>query len=462
VTHPVPGPRDALGWVWQHFLPRARIGVRIVTAVATAMALVLLAAGAFVFWRVSYALDRQLDQDLRAYADVVTRAVRAGGRLPADNPGEVSQTYTTSGRLLAKSDRGVRRLLAATAVRAATGTPRQVELGRFLPAPDRTPYRLRYQQVATPDGPVVLVAGISRHKHDEALRELLGQLAIADLATILAAAAVGWGVTRAALGPVERYRRAAAAAGGNPSARLPIDATREDELTRLGMTLNGLLAAIEAGQRRERQFLADASHELRSPLALMSAEVEWARHRPRTSAELDRVLASLGEEVARLASLADALLDLEEVSDSSSTRREPVDLAELVGRAVAAQRKTADQLGRTIVVHATSGTIEVEPHWVELAVDNLVGNALKHGSGTVTVTAGFDGDVAVIEVGDEGVGIPAALGTAAFERFARADASRTTPGHGLGLAIVAAVAHRHGGSASLDGGRVRLTLAASE
>ena len=133
-----------LGPVWRRFLPRARITTRIVAAVSVAMAVVLVAAGAFVYWRISFALDRQLDQDLRAYTDIVVRDVRAGESLPADNPGEAAQTYDASGSLLAKSDAGVRTLLDSTTVRSATTTARVVDLGDQLGrwvAKDEASYR---------------------------------------------------------------------------------------------------------------------------------------------------------------------------------------------------------------------------------------------------------------------------------------------------------------------------------
>ena len=196
--------------LWRRFFPNARIRVRIVAAVTLAMTAVLLAAGAFVFWRVSYALDRQLNQDLRVYSDLVSAGLRNGQPLPADKPGEVSQTYSTGGQLLAKSDRGVRRLLTPARARSATRTPHRVGLGRFLPPPDQTPYRVTYFTSPTPSGTVVVATAISRNKHDEALRELLLQLGIADLVTVAAAGLVGWAATRAALDPVERYRRRAA------------------------------------------------------------------------------------------------------------------------------------------------------------------------------------------------------------------------------------------------------------
>jgi signal transduction histidine kinase len=442
-------------WLWRRFLPNARIRVRIIAAVVVAMTTVLLVAGGFVYWRVSYALDRQLNQDLRAYTDLVTSQLVAGERLPADKPGLVSQTFAADGRVLEKSDQGVRRLLTDQQIRSATSRPEALDLGRFLPPPDQTPYRVRYFTTPTPQGTVVVATAISRHKHDEALRELLLQLALADLATIAAAGLVGWGATRAALDPVERYRRAAAAAGGDPTRRLPIDPGRDDELTRLGTTLNTLLAEIEHGQARERQFLADASHELRSPLALLAAEIEWARSRPRTTQEIDTVLASVDDQIKQLASLTNALLDLEEAKGRQH-ESVLVPLDDLLVGAVAAPSKLARAAGRDVALDASATAVRVDRPWMELAVANLVTNAVKHGQGTITVTGQTSDGCVQISVTDEGPGVPASLGDTAFDRFTRGDPTRSTPGNGLGLALVQAVAGRHGGHASLIDGGVML------
>jgi signal transduction histidine kinase len=439
-------------WIWRRFLPNARIRVRIIAAVVVAMTVVLLATGGFVYWRVSYALDRQVNQDLRAYTDLVTGQLKAGEVLPADKPGLVSQTFASDGRSLDKSDQGVRRLLTDQQIGSATSHPQRLDLGRFLPPPDQTPYRVRYFTTVTPRGTVVVATAISTHKHDEALRELLLQLCLADLATIGAAGLVGWGATRAALDPVERYRRAAAAAGGDPRRRLPVDPGRDDELTRLGSTLNTLLAEVEHGQTRERQFLADASHELRSPLALLAAEVEWARSRRRTPQEIDTVLASVAVQVEQLVSLSNALLDLEE---ATGRQREstPVPLDDLLAGAVAQPTEVARAVGRDVVVDAPATTVSVDRPWMELAVTNLVTNAIKHGRGTITVTGRTTDGSAAVRVTDEGGGVPASLGNTAFDRFTRGDPTRSTPGNGLGLALVRAVAERHEGRASLiDGG----------
>ena len=446
--------------LWSHFIPHARIRVRIVAAVVIAMTAVLIVAGTFVYWRISYALDRQLNQDLHAYTDLVTTGLQTGDPLPADKPGLAAQTYTPDGRLLDKSDSGVRDLLTADQVRSARSQEQTFDLGGFLLPSSENPYRVRYVTMPTPEGKVVVATAISRHKHDEALHELLIQLLLADLATILAAGVVGWGATRAALDPVERYRLAAAAAGGDPTRRLPVDDDRDDELTRLGTTFNTLLAEIELSEQRERQFLADASHELRSPLALLAVEVEWAQHRPRTAAEIDQVLTSIGGQLERLVDLSNALLHLEELQAGVPADRVPTPLNELLDRALADATALALAQGRELSIEATSAPVPVNPRWFGLAAANLVTNAIKHGSGTIVVRGVIEDERLILTVTDDGGGIPAALGPRAFDRFARADESRSTVGNGLGLALVKAVADQHCGTATLIRGGVKIEVPA--
>jgi signal transduction histidine kinase len=226
----------------------------------------------------------------------------------------------------------------------------------------------------------------------------------------------------------------------------------------LGNTFNELLADLDAGRQRERQFLADASHELRSPLAVLAAEVEWVRHRERTPEELSQVLDSIAGQTQRLASLADALLNLEEANESAPTRTEAILISALATNSARPFRTMAGDLGRSIHVTASAANVEVEVRWVELALSNLIANALRHGQGDITIHIAEMNDHLIIEVTDQGPGIPDELGETAFERFARADASRTTPGNGLGLAIVAAVAKRHDGTVARIPGGVRMSL----
>src|SRR4051794_15235699 len=229
------------------------------------MTVVLVAAGAFVFWRVEFALNRQLNQDLTAYREVVEKAVATGTVPPSDTPGQSYQVYNRQGHIIGGTS--TRRLADRHVVEDTFhGQRHREDVGSFLP-PANHPYRLVTTQVRTHTGPVVVASAISRHKHDEALRELLLQLAIADLLTLAAASVVGYGVARGALNPVEKYRQAAAHA--DTSATLPVVDGKDDEITRLGHTFNALLGRIDEANTRERRFLADASHELRSPLALM-------------------------------------------------------------------------------------------------------------------------------------------------------------------------------------------------
>jgi signal transduction histidine kinase len=314
----------------------------------------------------------------------------------------------------------------------------------------------------------VVAAAISRSKHDEALRELMLQLVIADLATLAAASLVGYGVARGALRPVERYRIAAERADG--ASTLPVEPGRDDEVTRLGHTFNALLARISAANERERQFLADTSHELRSPLAVMRAELEMALLRPRPAAETTAALESLRSQVERLIAVSNALLELEEVRAGDVFDGEQIDVTELVAElAERYARKAADQ-GRSIetvssppsdpLSSADGVLLQGNRHWLDVALRNLVSNALRYGAGTITISAAEAGDLVRLTVSDEGPGFPQEFVGKAFDRFTRAEASRTAPGTGLGLSLVQAVAEAHGGTAAITGSSVTLDLPA--
>jgi signal transduction histidine kinase len=440
-----PPPGDRRLTLWQRLVGDRPIVTRLVVAVAAAMTVVLVVAAAFVYWRVSYALDRQLDQDLAAYRQVVERAVRSGQEPPGDTPGETFQVYDARGRVV-DGNRAIPPLLDAEALADARAGESRFDVGRFLP-PSAHAYRVVGHVVSTPYGDRVVASIISRHKHDEALRELLLQLAIADVLTLAGASFVGYRTARAALDPVERYRRAAELSDGT-GRRLPVAEGRDDELTRLGHTFNDLLARIEAGAVRERQFLADASHELRTPLSLMRTELEWAAHRPRSPEQTTEVLTSIQAQVNRMVDLANALLDLEELRGSGPTRREEVPVPDLLRDAV----RSAAPRDAAVVVDAPDVTVRVDRRWTGLAVANLVANALRHGTGEVRVEARVEGDLLTVAVCDEGPGFPPEFRDRAFDRFTRAEQSRTTPGSGLGLALVRAVAEAHGGTAFVAGG----------
>jgi signal transduction histidine kinase len=444
--------------VWRRLVGDRPIVTRLVLAVTGAMAVVLTVTGGFVFWRVEFALDRQLDQDLKAYQDVVERAVASGASLASDTPGQSYQVYGSDGRVVA-GDARVRLIDEEARQDAAADGEHHEDVGNLFP-PVAHPYRVVATPVRTASGEVVVASAISKSKHDEALRELFVQLVLADLAALAAAAVVGYGTARAALDPVERYRVAAETASAADDLRLPVPEGRDDELSRLGHTFNGLLARIALANERERQFLGDASHELRSPLALMRTELEWALMRPTDDPEEDRTaFQSLQGQVERLIGLSNALLDLEEVHSTTATPQDAVELPGLLAEVVAGFTAQAEAQGRSLTCDVTPGLVVTgNRRWLELAMDNLVSNALRYGEGTVAVVATADADATRISVTDEGAGFPDDFAGKAFDRFTRADPSRASRGTGLGLALVQAVAEAHGGQAAIDGSGVRIEL----
>ncbi|MFF7130653.1 ATP-binding protein [Streptomyces sp. NPDC008240] len=431
---------------------RLPVVTRLVLAVAVTMSLVLTGAAGLVYWRVQTALDRQLHDDLAAYQRSLDRSVRAGTAPPPGPSGSLHQVLDRRGRVLDASAGAGRRALLTPAELDSVGHGHAVrrDIGSLLPITPDT-LRLQAKRVGAGGETRIVVAAVRRGHRDEALRELLAQLALASGLTLIAASYVGYRTARAALRPVERYRTAAATlADGAQNLRLDVPADRDDEITRLGHTLNRMLDRLEASAVRERRFVADASHELRTPLALLRAEVDVALHRPRPAAELTETLRSVDAEVQRLIDLSNALLDLEELGGTDHITRAPVPLTELAGTAVAPHLRTAERTGRALTCDAADTTVDVDARWLVPAIGNLLANALRHGHGTVRLTAAVHEGRLRLSVTDEGPGFPPEFLPRAFDRFARAEASRTSEGSGLGLAFVRAVAAAHGGTARAE------------
>ncbi|MGW3243174.1 ATP-binding protein [Streptomyces sp. NPDC001070] len=429
-------------------LQRLPVVTRLVVAVAVTMSLVLTGAAALVYWRVQSALDRQLDDDLTTYRHSLDRAVHSGSALPPGPSGSLYQVLDAHGRVLDASDAVRHDPLLTTAELGGVTEGHLVrrDVGSLLPI---TPDTLRVQatRVTAAGQLCVVVAAVRRGHRDEALRELLAQLAFASGLTLMAASYVGYRTARAALRPVERYRSGAAAlADGGQDVRLDVPADRDDEITRLGHTLNRMLDRLAASAAREHQFIADASHELRTPLTLMRAELDVALHRPRTAEELTDTLRSVDTEVSRLVTLADTLLDLEQLDSGEHIQRTDVALSRLLDDASAPYRTAAGRDGRTLTTAYDETSVHVDPRWLWTAIGTLLDNALRHGAGVIGLRATVRDGRLRLSVTDEGPGFPADFLPHAFDRFTRAETSRTTPGTGLGLALVAAVAASHDGT----------------
>jgi signal transduction histidine kinase len=276
-------------------------------------------------------------------------------------------------------------------------------------------------------------------------------LALSGLGAALLAVAAAALLTRRGLRPL---RRLADAAGeiertADPSRRLP-DTGVADEIGRLTGVLNRMLSSLETARASERRFLADASHELRTPVTALLGNVEYAA---RHGAD-EEVIADLQRDAARLARLVDDLLVLER-SGAAQQDLGTVDLARLVSDVVAAH---PDERVAAGVVEAVE--VQGEADALRRVLENLIENGLVHGppGGRVTVSASRRDDVALLTVSDDGPGPGPEQRERMFERFWRGPDSAERPGSGLGLSIVSAIVERHGGRVTVEGSAFTVEL----
>jgi two-component system OmpR family sensor kinase len=425
-------------------LNRFPIRLRLALAFALAMAAVLAAMGAFLYFRLGTSLDESVDQGLETRAAEVSALAARGDTTLDQGQGDdeaFAQVLDSEGQVVDSSPQlADRTLLEPTELREAAQGVVNLERGgaRLLATP-----------VDTQDGRLVVVVGASLEERDEALNGLLGELSVVGPIALLLASLLGYGVATAALRPVEAMRAEAAGVSAvEPGRRLPLPRAR-DEISRLGSTLNDMLDRLERALERERSFLDDASHELRTPLALLKTELELALRNPRSHAELEQALRSAAAETDRLAQLAEDLLVLAR-SDQGRLplRRAPVSVHGVLSGVAARFGRRAEEAGRVIEVDAADGlVVPADAVRLEQALGNLVENALRHGEGSIRLSA-VEGDGRVeLHVLDEGGGIPPEFVPRAFERFTRADQSRAGAGAGLGLAIAQVIAQAHDGFA---------------
>jgi signal transduction histidine kinase len=429
---------------------RLPIRLRLTFAFAGAMAILLGATGAFVYLRLGSSIDATINSGLRTRSsDLAALVQQSGGtlgdaqRADVGEPGDsFAQVLRPDGTTLDSSTPLLSRAEVARAMRGSFTVDRA-----RLPGFDDSARLLALPLVA--DGRrLVLVVGASTESRAETLEGLLTQLLVAAPIALVLASLLAYALATAALRPVESMRRRAASI--HPSdrgQRLPLPDT-DDEIARLGQTLNDLLARLETARERERRFVADASHELRTPLALLRSELELAQRRPRSREELESALASAAEETERLSRLADDLLVLARAdADGLALRRDDVRVREIAERVGARFDRRAARTGRTVDVEApTDLELVGDRTRIEQALTNLVDNALRHGGGAVRIVAGANNGSVELHVLDEGPGFDDGFAAHAFERFTRADEARANGGAGLGLAIAQAIAQAHGGT----------------
>jgi heavy metal sensor kinase len=431
-------------------MSRIPIRLRLTLPFALGMLLVLAAMGVVIYLRVGSALLGSTDQTLNGQIQEAISHAREGAPLLDHDLSEgpsIAQVQLGDGSLVDSTPSNLPALLSRATWQQV------VSSGGMKTSREIRGQRGEWRLVARPlhvDGKqAVLVVGRSMGARAETLHRLGREFMFAAPAALLLSILGGYALAAAALRPVEAMRRRAAViSASTPERRLPVPPAR-DEIAALAVTLNEMLTRLQAALEHERRFVADASHELRTPLALLRAELELALRRPRSPAELHAAVASAAEETDRLIRLAEDLLLIAR-SDQGGVpiRRERISLGPVLEDVRDRFGGRASSLGRELTIAGADGTtVDADPGKVEQALGNLVENALVHGKGAVTIAANRRNGVVEVHVVDAGPGLPPAFLDHAFDRFSRADGSRTTPGTGLGLAIVAAIAEAHGGQA---------------
>lgn len=421
------------------------------------MAVVLAATGVFVYQRQESNLDGAIDQALRARADDVgalaqqsESGLREARPAASGRRAQLAQLIDSQGHVLDRTPGLTTRPLLRPADVAAARRGQPVKTNVTLAGDESV--RLLAQPVRAQGQKLVVVVGQSLEDRNHALDDLSGVLLVGGPAALLLASLAGYLLTGAALQPVEAMRRRPAAISATDlDQRLP-PAGDNDELGRLGRTLNEMLARIHASVERERNFFSDASHELRSPLAILRTELELiARERP-TGSALQSAAGSAIEETDRLTRLADDLLLLARADDHQlALRRTNVSAAELLQQAANRAQRQATASRIDITVDAPPGVeVSVDRDRIGQALDNLVANALRYASLNVALRARARDTFVELRVADDGPGFPPEFLPEAWERFARADAARTEDGVGLGLAIVRTIAEAHDGQAHAE------------
>jgi len=429
-------------------MSRIPIRIRLTLFFAAAMAIVLAAGGLFVYMRVASDLDRAFDKDLRSRGQALSALVLSGGSVRTTGSADTfAERVTPAGRVVdATPGLGGRPLLSPPELALAGKSTRFFDRSR-LPGQDEAG-----RMLALPLQDDVLVVGATLEHRNDTLTSLQAAFLVGGPVALLLMSLGGYMLAGAALRPIESMRRRAdEISTSSLHERLPVPPA-DDEVARLGRTLNEMLGRLEDGLERERRFVADASHELRTPLTTLRAELELALRRSRTTQEFENSIRSAAEETDRLSRIADDLLVLARAEQGTlALRPEPTDLVDVVEKVRDRFGARAELEGRSLMVDADEAPVaRVDRPRVEQALGNLVDNAFEHGRGAITITAGRRNSSVELHVLDEGPGLAPEFRDHAFKAFTRATPSGN--GSGLGLAIVETIARAHDGTA---GARIR-------
>jgi two-component system OmpR family sensor kinase len=449
-------------------LARLSLRARLVLGVIALAALGLAVADVATYASLSSFLIQRTDQSLAAaqgdagHGHGDDEGCGHGDRPPpGSRPGDLIQIRTLDGAILCSNQ--------TTPLDGSSLSPPKLPATIAAPSssdPDGARYfttsaqdgggRYRVRVSVEPGSSTMLVAATPLTDVDATLQRLLWIELLVTALVLVALGALGLWVVKLGLRPLEAIGTTAAAIGAGDLSRRVERAEPRTEVGRLGLALNGMLGQIESAfaareesERKLRRFVADASHELRTPLAAVRAYAElFTRGADRRPADLARSMEGIARESERMSLLVNDLLLLARLDEGRPLRRDPIQLDEVVEEAV--ETALAVEPDRPMELERSAVRVVGDRERLRQIVDNLLANVRAHtpaGSPVRLRVASADG-TAVVEVRDSGPGLTFEETNRVFERFYRADRSRSraSGGTGLGLSIVSAVTEAHGGS----------------
>lgn len=444
---------------------RRSLRARLTTAAAVVIALGMVAAGGLLVWRLHSSLIANLDSSVAQQSSTIADQAAQSElprRLPdPDDNAPSVQVVGADGTVVAGSgDLGSRRRMFTVAGTDDTRVTTAHPVGR-----PGAQYRVAATTIDTAKGRVTVYAALPTAPVDSSTTELLSALAVGLPVLVAVLTLIGWLLVGRALQPVEAVRSQAAVIPGTDLTRRLRPPGAKDELARLTATFNELLARIENASAQQRRFVADAAHELRSPIATLRTQLEVTGRGAAQEPGLSSAIPGLIGDVDRLSHLVDDLLALARLDAQPAQHRQVVDLDDIVldqARAVRHRGPAVDVTG------VSAGRVTGDLSALTRVVRNLLDNATRHAARTVRVTLGTEADTVVLVVADDGPGIRPADRERVFERFTRLDEarSRDAGGAGLGLAIVREAVAAHEGTVVVTdnhpGARFTVTLPAAE
>ena len=439
------------------------IKVRLTAWYLTLLAVILAAFGAFLFLRLKTDLVAAVDGSLESRASQIALGYQGSEQSNFQDVSDASLRGVAQGETAAQRLSPTGSILDSTGEVALTDRPMigasaiaaVLRGGRIVDTvtlgADGEAFRVLALRLPGAGHPSVLVVASSLEEVNASVHRLLVLFATGVPVALLIAGLGGWLISRKALRPVARMTAEARLIRvGGLGDRIAIPATA-DELQRLAKTLNDMLGRLQDGIETQRRFVADASHDLRTPLTVMGSEIDVGLETPHLGEKEARdLLASNREEVERMARMVDNLLTLASLDDGQlELLLTPTDLQPLAHDVVEELRGLASTSGVQLSANGDPASVIADPERLKQVLTNLVDNAVKYAGAGAQVRVSTwqrDGETGVT-VTDTGPGIPAGAVPQLFDRFFRVDTARSSArqGSGLGLAICSDIVDAHGG-----------------